>query len=121
MPGLRIRGAHPCALPLRGQLRRYAAPLFTFGFAAESANPRVRTKLQDKKIPHKAGLFVLAGRLGYTAHIRVRRPFGASCASLRCSKSAVLPILSNVVRSVVSPGRKANGPERGRLLFWLGD
>jgi len=30
--GIRIRGAHPCALPLRGQLRRYAAPLFTFGF-----------------------------------------------------------------------------------------
>jgi len=32
LPGLSIRGAHPCALPLRGQLRRYAAPLFTFGF-----------------------------------------------------------------------------------------
>jgi len=74
-----------------------------------------------QKNPHKAGHFVLAGRLGYTAQIPVRRPFGANYASLRCSKSAVLPILSNLVRSVGNPSQNKKPRTRRGILFWLGD
>ena len=66
----RIYGAHPCAPPLRGQLRRCAAPLFTFGCPAESVEPqgsnRRHPKPKTKNPRTRRGLlfFFLAGRLG---------------------------------------------------------
>jgi hypothetical protein len=60
-----------------------------------------------------------AQRLGYTAHIHVRRPSG----QLRCSKSAILPILSNPAGSIrVSKQQNKKATARVAFLFlWLGD
>ncbi len=60
--------------------------------------PRVRSwPRRANKKAHRKGFCFVAGRLGNTAHILVRRPFGASFAAARlgCSLSAILPRASN--------------------------